>query len=105
MDLSHGCDLILDGTDNFSTRYLSSDVATWRRIPNVYGAVHRFEGQLSVFHPAALIEARLSEIPRSQHPIIAVCSIGQRSALAAATLRSLGFPTATHLANGLDSLP
>lgn len=254
MDLSQGCDLILDGTDNFSTRYLSSDVATWRRIPNVYGAVHRFEGQLSVFHPAAggpcyrcmfptppppgtvpscaeagilgtvtgligtlqaseaiklltglgqpligrlfhfdslsmasrtltlrrdpacpvcgpnpsitspldsefscalptpappppslnaaefatlianpdtvvldvrepwesallpfpqasltipaaLIEARLSEIPHSQHPIIAVCSIGQRSALAAATLRSLGFPTATHLANGLDALP
>jgi rhodanese-related sulfurtransferase len=55
--------------------------------------------------PAALLESRISESPRSPHPIIAVCSIGQRSALAAATLRSLGFPTATHLANGLDSLP
>jgi molybdopterin/thiamine biosynthesis adenylyltransferase/rhodanese-related sulfurtransferase len=53
MQLATGCSAIVDGTDNFETRYLSSDVACWLGIPNVYGAVSRFEGQLSVFHPAA----------------------------------------------------
>jgi adenylyltransferase/sulfurtransferase len=51
MQLARGYDLILDGTDNFPTRYLSNDVATWLRIPNVYGSILRFEGQVSVFAP------------------------------------------------------
>ena len=51
MDIARGYDLILDGTDNFPTRYLSSDVACWLRIPNVYGSILRFEGQVSVFAP------------------------------------------------------
>jgi adenylyltransferase/sulfurtransferase len=53
MALARDCHVIVDGTDNFETRYLSSDVACWLGIPNVYGAVSRCEGQLSVFHPAA----------------------------------------------------
>lgn len=53
MALARDCHVIVDGTDNFATRYLSSDVACWLGIPNVYGAVSRCEGQLSVFHPAA----------------------------------------------------
>ncbi len=53
MSLAKDCKVIVDGTDNFETRYLSSDVACWLGIPNVYGAVSRCEGQLSVFHPAA----------------------------------------------------
>ncbi len=44
-------DLIIDGTDNFPTRYLSNDVAVWLRIPNVYGSILRFEGQVAVFAP------------------------------------------------------
>ena len=51
MEIARGYDLILDGTDNFPTRYLSNDVATWLRIPNVYGSILRFEGQVSVFAP------------------------------------------------------
>ena len=51
MEIAKGYDLILDGTDNFPTRYLSNDVAVWLRIPNVYGSILRFEGQLSVFAP------------------------------------------------------
>jgi len=51
MQLASGYDLILDGTDNFPTRYLSNDVAVWLRIPNVYGSILRFEGQVSVFAP------------------------------------------------------
>jgi sulfur-carrier protein adenylyltransferase/sulfurtransferase len=51
MQLATGCDVILDGTDNFPTRYLSSDVAVWQRVPNVYGSILRFDGQVSVFAP------------------------------------------------------
>jgi sulfur-carrier protein adenylyltransferase/sulfurtransferase len=42
-------DLILDGTDNFATRYLVNDAAVLTRKPYVWGSIHRFEGQVSVF--------------------------------------------------------
>ena len=44
-------DLVIDGTDNFPTRYLSNDVCVFARKPNIYGSVFRFEGQASVFAP------------------------------------------------------
>lgn len=44
-------DILIDGTDNFPTRYLSSDTAVWLGIPNVYGSILRFEGQVAVFAP------------------------------------------------------
>ena len=44
-------DILLDGTDNFPTRYLCNDVAFRLGKPNVHGAIHRFEGQISVFAP------------------------------------------------------
>tara|TARA_B110000037_G_scaffold222664_1_gene298669 strand:- start:65206 stop:66360 length:1155 start_codon:yes stop_codon:yes gene_type:complete len=46
-------DLILDGTDNFPTRYMNNDAATLSKKPLVYGSVFQFEGQVSVFHSAA----------------------------------------------------
>lgn len=42
-------DIIIDGTDNFPTRYLSNDVAVFLGKPNVYGSIFRFDGQASVF--------------------------------------------------------
>ncbi|MCF7480878.1 molybdopterin-synthase adenylyltransferase MoeB [Vibrio sp. J1-1] len=42
-------DLVLDGTDNFSTRYLVNDACVLARIPYVWGSIFRFEGQASVF--------------------------------------------------------
>lgn len=45
-------DIILDGTDNFSTRYLNNDAACLTQRPLVYGSVFKFEGQVSVFDPA-----------------------------------------------------
>jgi len=42
-------DLILDGSDNFSTKYLVNDASWFLRKPNVYGSIFRFEGQVSVF--------------------------------------------------------
>ncbi|MGJ8656165.1 MAG: molybdopterin-synthase adenylyltransferase MoeB [Akkermansiaceae bacterium] len=44
-------DIIIDGTDNFPTRYLSNDVAFLLKKPNIYGSIFRFEGQISVFAP------------------------------------------------------
>lgn len=47
-----GWDLVLDGTDNFSTRYLVNDACIKHGLPNVHGAIFRFEGQASVFWPS-----------------------------------------------------
>ncbi|ALJ56696.1 putative adenylyltransferase/sulfurtransferase MoeZ [Candidatus Xiphinematobacter sp. Idaho Grape] len=44
-------DLIVDGTDNFQTRYLSNDVCFFLKKPNIYGSIFRFEGQSTVFAP------------------------------------------------------
>ncbi|HZI96260.1 MAG TPA: molybdopterin-synthase adenylyltransferase MoeB, partial [Actinomycetales bacterium] len=44
-----GYDLVLDGADNFSTRYLVSDACTMAGLPEVWGSVFRFDGQVSVF--------------------------------------------------------
>jgi sulfur-carrier protein adenylyltransferase/sulfurtransferase len=44
-------DVVVDGSDNFPTRYLSNDVCVFRQKPNVYGSVFRFEGQTTVFAP------------------------------------------------------
>lgn len=46
----YGFDVVLDCTDNFATRYLINDACFLLEIPLVYGAVHAFEGTLSVFH-------------------------------------------------------
>lgn len=47
--ISRDYDLIIDGTDNFATRYLANDICLMLKIPNVHGSIHRFEGQASVF--------------------------------------------------------
>ncbi|MFL5804481.1 MAG: molybdopterin-synthase adenylyltransferase MoeB [Roseiflexaceae bacterium] len=46
-------DVIVDGTDNFPTRYLTNDASVMLGKPNVYGSIFRFEGQATVFHPKA----------------------------------------------------
>jgi adenylyltransferase/sulfurtransferase len=45
-------DVIIDGTDNFPTRYLANDASVLLKKPNVYGSIFRFEGQASVFAPS-----------------------------------------------------
>jgi len=44
-------DLVVDGTDNFATRYLMNDACVLKKKPNVYGSIFRFEGQASVLAP------------------------------------------------------
>jgi molybdopterin/thiamine biosynthesis adenylyltransferase/rhodanese-related sulfurtransferase len=49
--LDEGWDVIVDGADNFPTRYLVNDASVWRGIPVVHGSIYRFEGQVTVFKP------------------------------------------------------
>lgn len=51
MKIIAGYDVVVDGTDNFPTRYLTNDACVLLRKPNVYGSIFRFEGQASVFAP------------------------------------------------------
>ena len=49
--LGEGWDVIVDGADNFPTRYLLNDASVWHGIPVVHGSIFRFEGQVTVFRP------------------------------------------------------
>lgn len=51
MEIVEPYDLVIDGTDNFPTRYLSNDVCVFLKKPNVYGSIFRFDGQCTVFAP------------------------------------------------------
>jgi adenylyltransferase/sulfurtransferase len=51
LDLIRPYDIVVDGTDNFPTRYLTNDACVLLKKPNVYGSIFRFEGQASVFAP------------------------------------------------------
>src|SRR6478672_2875566 len=53
MKLFEPYDIVIDGTDNFPTRYLVNDACVLLKKPNVYGSIFRFDGQASVFHPPA----------------------------------------------------
>jgi molybdopterin/thiamine biosynthesis adenylyltransferase/rhodanese-related sulfurtransferase len=48
-EIADGFDVIVDGTDNFATRYLVNDLSVLLGVPNVYGSIFRFDGQASVF--------------------------------------------------------
>jgi adenylyltransferase/sulfurtransferase len=52
LEIARGYEVIVDGTDNFATRYLINDTSVLLGIPNIYGSVYRFEGQASVFGAA-----------------------------------------------------
>lgn len=49
MQIAKDYDVLIDGTDNFPTRYLTNDVCVFLGKPNVYGSIYRFDGQASVF--------------------------------------------------------
>ena len=51
IELAEDYDILLDGSDNFPTRFLANDTAFFLKKPLIYGAIHRFEGQASVFAP------------------------------------------------------
>ncbi|MGH9264256.1 MAG: ThiF family adenylyltransferase, partial [Acidimicrobiales bacterium] len=51
LDIFDGYDVIVDGTDNFPTRYLVNDASLVKRIPVVHGSIFRFDGQITVYQP------------------------------------------------------
>src|SRR6059036_2956095 len=51
MEIIQHYDIVVDGTDNFPTRYLTNDACVLLKKPNIYGSIFRFEGQASVFAP------------------------------------------------------
>ena len=57
MEIFRGYDLIVDGTDNFATRYMVNDAAYFLGIPYVWGSIYRFDGQASVFAPTLVDDA------------------------------------------------
>lgn len=57
MEVFEGYDLIVDGTDNFATRYMVNDAAYFLKIPYVWGSIYRFDGQASVFAPTLADDA------------------------------------------------
>ena len=57
MRVFEGYDLIVDGTDNFATRYMVNDAAYFLGIPYVWGSIYRFDGQASVFAPTLAEDA------------------------------------------------
>lgn len=66
MEIASSYDLLVDGSDNFTTRFLTNDTAFFQRKPLVYGAIHRFEGQAGVFAPhlgGACYRCFLPEMP------------------------------------------
>jgi adenylyltransferase/sulfurtransferase len=52
-DVVRAFDIVVDGSDNFPTRYLVNDACVLERKPLVYGSIFRFDGQVSLFHPPA----------------------------------------------------
>lgn len=51
MEIIKDYDIVIDGTDNFPTRYLVNDACVFTKKPNIYGSIFRFEGQATVFYP------------------------------------------------------
>ena len=75
LDLFRQFDIVVDGTDNFPTRYLVNDACVLTGKPNVYGSIFRFEGQVSVFATAGCL--RFCSPPRRSSS--AICGSTGRS--------------------------
>lgn len=61
MEFLGGADLLIDGSDNFPTRYLANDASVLAGIPNVHASVFRFEGQIAVFNAGQNGEQRTAD--------------------------------------------
>ena len=66
--LADGWQIVIDGADNFPTRYLVNDASVWHGIPVVHGSIYRFDGQVTVFQPGARARATAASSPRRRRP-------------------------------------
>ena len=89
MQVFEGYDLIVDGTDNFATRYMVNDAAYFLGIPYVWGSIYRFDGQASVFAPTLWPRTRratAASTPSPRRP--AWCPAAPRAACSACCARA-----------------
>ena len=88
MQVFEGYDLIVDGTDNFATRYMVNDAAYFLGIPYVWGSIYRFDGQASVFAPtlARTRRATGASTPSPRRP--AWCPAAPRAACSVCCARA-----------------
>ena len=77
LEIFRGYDLVIDGTDNFPTRYLVNDACVLSGIPNVYASIYRFEGQASVL---ALPDGPATAAGTPNRPRPAWCPVAPRAA-------------------------
>ena len=68
LDVLRDYDVVIDGTDNFPTRYLTNDACVFLGKPNVHGSVFRFDGQATVFDARHGLLARLGVLACSRRP-------------------------------------
>jgi sulfur-carrier protein adenylyltransferase/sulfurtransferase len=59
--LDEGWEVIVDGADNFPTRYLLNDASVWHGVPVVHGSIFRFEGQATVFAPKGTLQQTVTK--------------------------------------------
>ena len=69
LDILKDYDIVVDGTDNFPTRYLVNDACVLLDKPNVYGSIFRFEGQATVFADRRAVRATAASIPSRHLPV------------------------------------
>ena len=81
LDIFADYDVIVDGTDNFPTRYLVNDACVLLGKPNVYGSIFRFEGQASVFCAPRTARAIAASIRSRRRP--GSCRAAPRAACSA----------------------
>ena len=68
MELVSSHDIVVDGTDNFETRYIVNDACVLTRTLNVYGSIFRFDGQSTVFRRTPMARAIVACIPNRRPP-------------------------------------
>ena len=97
-------DLIIDASDNFETRYTIDDYCSKLAIPLIYGAIHRFEGHIGVFHFSSGISYR-SLFPKAPEPgLVDNCEINGVLGPVAGTIGCLMANEAIKLLSGLGKV-
>jgi adenylyltransferase/sulfurtransferase len=106
MDVFKDYDVIVDGTDNFPTRYLANDASFFLGKPLVHGAIYRFEGQMTMFdaaHGSACYRCLFSE-PPPPGSVASCAEAGVFGVLPGIVGSLMAFETIKHILNIGDSI-
>jgi sulfur-carrier protein adenylyltransferase/sulfurtransferase len=104
LQVFEGYDLIVDGTDNFATRYMVNDAAYFLKIPYVWGSIYRFDGQASVFAPTLADDAPCYRCLYPEPPppgMVPSCAEGGVLGVLCATIGAIQATEAVKLITGI----